>query len=65
MNFQEKPKKRDRGSKLLCMRERLDVVANRLIEYRDRYDRERDSRAVFTHAYVSITLLIAEHLEKS
>lgn len=44
------------------MRDRLDAIVNRLLAYRERYDRARDSRAVFTHAYVSITTLIAEHL---
>jgi hypothetical protein len=44
----------------LC--DRLDAVAVRLCAYRDRYDHERDSRAVFTHAYATITNLIAANL---
>lgn len=44
------------------LRARLAVVAGRLLDYRARYDGRRDSRAVFTHAYVSITELIAGNL---
>jgi hypothetical protein len=44
------------------MRDCIDLIVNRLLEYRDRHDRSRDSRAVFTHAYVSITRLIADQL---
>ena len=44
----------------LCAR--LDALASRLVEYRSRYDAARDSRAVFTHAYATITNLISKNL---
>lgn len=44
------------------LRDRLDILTTRLLDYRARYDRARDSRAVFTHAYAQITALITENL---
>jgi len=44
------------------LRDRLDIIHERLLDYRTRYDRARDSRAVFTHAYAQITGLLADNL---
>ena len=44
------------------LRDRLDIIHERLLDYRTRYDRARDSRAIFTHAYAQITILLANNL---
>lgn len=47
---------------LVSLRDRLDILTTRLLDYRTRYDRTRDSRAIFTHAYALMTGLIADNL---
>jgi hypothetical protein len=44
------------------LHERLETLQSRLLSYRDRYEQQRDSRAVFTHVYATITGLIRDNL---
>jgi len=49
-------------NKKLTHKERISIVASRIEVYRNWYDSIKDSRAVFSHAYLKITKIISDSI---
>lgn len=48
----------------ISYRERILAIAKKLDEYVKKYDQAKNSRAVFTCAYATITHIIAEKIDR-